>query len=100
MSAGHARWASLAGQDVQATDDSGSTRSIHLAAVSPARAANGWIAYTLTFRADADFPAEQQTYQLTGAGVDEPVFLVPLTRDGTGLALEAVFAQAHDEEDR
>lgn len=94
MSAGHAEWTALAGATIAATDDTGAERPLVLTTVTPARHAGGWVAYTLTFRGDADFPAVQQTYRLSGDDIDEPVFLVPSGRDADGILLEAVFAQA------
>jgi hypothetical protein len=93
MSAGHDAWSALAGQELTAIDADGAEHRIRLAAAPPAREANGWLSYTLSFRAGPEFPAEQQTYRVIGPGVDEPVFVVPVARDDDGLTLEAVFAQ-------
>lgn len=94
MTAGHPEWAALEGAELRAVDEAGVERTLALHSVSPAGDAGGWSSYTLAFRGGVDFPAAQQTYRLTGPGVDELVFLVPVARDAEGIALEAVFAQA------
>lgn len=91
---GYDDWARLAGETLTATDDAGVERSLTLAEVSPAHDADGWVSFTLDFRGGTDFPVQQQTYRLTGAGIGEPVFLVPRGRTVDEVWLEAVFTQA------
>lgn len=96
---GYERWVAAAGEDFDATSTDDSRFRLRLADVGDARHANGWLAYTLRFTG-TDIPAEQQTYELTGAGITEPVFLVPVAHSGDGLTLEAVFTVPDDEEKR
>ena len=48
--------------------------------------------FSLLFRAPGDYPGKQGIYELSAAG-REPfsIFLVPVSKDGGGLYLEAVF---------
>ncbi len=98
-------WAAATGQTFDAEAGSGERHSLRLASVSPARRANGWLGYSLHFAAAPDSPLQQQTYELSGAGIAEAVFLVPTARAADALTLEAVFmvpdpAAGPDEEKR
>ncbi|WP_348789226.1 hypothetical protein [Leifsonia sp. NPDC080035] len=92
------RWAAVAGTDFDAATADGERHRIRLAEVSEAQRTSGWLSFTLRFDAPAQAPAEQQTYELTGAGIAEPVFLVPVGRTADGLSLEAVFTVPDEEE--
>jgi hypothetical protein len=84
-------WSSAAGQTFEAATEAGERFPLRLAAVGPDRRANGWLGYTLQFTADPGSGLQQQTYELTGAGIAEAVFLVPTGRTAEALTLEAVF---------
>lgn len=84
-------WAAVAGQSFDAIVETGERHSLRLASVGPARRTNGWLGYTLEFTAAADGPLQQQTYELSGAGIADAVFLVPIGRTADVVTLEAVF---------
>lgn len=92
------RWVAAAGRTFEAAAEDGSRDSLRLAAVSPAQRANGWLGYTLQFTAAPDATLQQQTYELSGAGIAEAVFLVPTGRTADALTLEAVFMVVDEEE--
>lgn len=94
----YAAWAAASGAEFDAVTAEGDRHRFVLAAVSEAQRSNGWLGYTLRFTAAAQAPAEQQTYELSGAGIAEPVFLVPVARTADGLSLEAVFTVPDEEE--
>jgi hypothetical protein len=84
-------WAAASGRAFDAIVGNGERHSLRLATVSPARRANGWLGYTLEFTAASDSPLQQQTYELSGAGIADAVFLVPTGRSTDAVTLEAVF---------
>lgn len=92
------RWVAAAGQTFEAAAEDGSRHRLQLATVSPAQRANGWLGYTLQFTAAPDSTLRQQTYELSGAGIAEAVFLVPTGRTADALTLEAVFMVVDEEE--
>ena len=92
------RWAGAAGAEFDAVTTDGDRHRFVLAEVTEARRSNGWLAFSLRFDAAGDAPVGQQTYELTGAGIAEPVFLVPIGRTADGLSLEAVFTVPDEEE--
>lgn len=91
-------WAAAVGESFEAEAEDGEPHRLHLASVSPARRANGWLGYSLHFTAAPDSSAQQQTYRLSGAGIEEAVFLVPTGRTADALTLEATFMVADEEE--
>lgn len=92
------RWVAAAGQSFEAVGQDGERHSVRLDSVSPAQRANGWLGYTLQFTAAPDSTLQQQTYELSGAGIAEAVFLVPTGRTADALTLEAVFMVVDEEE--
>lgn len=97
MSAARDRWAAVAGRELEAVDPEGAVRTLRLEEVTEVLVAGRWASFTLRFRGGADFPAGQRTYQLVADDLAEPVFVVPVGRDGADLLLEAVFSQAAEE---
>ena len=91
-------WVAGAGQSFDAASHDGERHSLRLESVSAARRANDWLGYTLQFTAAADSTLQQQTYELSGAGIAEAVFLVPTGRTADALTLEAVFMVVDEEE--
>lgn len=91
-------WVAAVGQSFEAASHDGERHSLRLESVSAARRANGWLGYTLQFTAAADSTLQQQTYELSGAGIAEAVFLVPTGRTTDALTLEAVFTLVDEEE--
>ncbi|QJA00167.1 hypothetical protein [Leifsonia sp. PS1209] len=87
------RWSAANGADLEAVDGAGTRYRIHLASISDQQTDGAWTTFSVEFRAGTDFPAEQNSYDIVGAGIAEPVFVVPLARDAEGLRLEAVFTQ-------
>lgn len=88
---GYETWTAAVGQTFEAATEAGVRHPLRLASVGPDRRANGWLGYTLQFTAAPESAVQQQTYQLTGAGITEAVFLVPTGRTADALTLEAVF---------
>lgn len=93
----HERWSAVSGADLEAVDAAGTRYRIHLASVTDQRTDGAWTTFSLVFRAGTDFPAEQNSYDIVGAGIAEPVFVVPFARDADGLSLEAVFTQGKEQ---
>lgn len=87
----YARWSAFDGAELVAADAHGTRYRIHLAEVGEATASGEWVSFVLRFRAGTDLPVEQNTYEIIGDGIAEPVFLVPVGRDDEGLDLEAAF---------
>ncbi|GAB3575768.1 hypothetical protein GCM10027406_07810 [Leifsonia lichenia] len=94
----YARWSALDGAELVAADALGTRYRIHLAEVGPLSVSGEWASFVLRFRAGLDLPAEQNTYEIIGDGIAEPVFLVPVRRDADGLDLEAAFTIGKESE--
>lgn len=90
--AAYERWAALEGAELAAVDALGTRYRIHLVSVGDLTVSGDWVSFTLGFRAGHEMPVEQNTYELIGEGLAEPVFLVPTGRDDDGLDLEAAFS--------